>query len=701
MLVKRLLLIVPIAVILILLQSFFWVPTYDNQVKGNPDRLVQFIEGSIGDASILNPVLSADTASSTINTHVFDGLIDYDEELRHRGRLATHWRIYEEVFFFVNEQASFPDGTPVVAEDIVRRIEAAKAQDTAAAWLANIDKLEVLPAQTFTQQVRDPRAKQDVKDATLTVTVQLPQRIKITLHAVDQDFFTHVTTVLGSDYFTHLVAERYLQVPDPALAAPLAAQLIQTTEHNPIIVFFLRRGVRFHDGHEFDAHDVKFTYEAIMNPANLSPRVSDFEPVKQMRALDSHRLEIVYKRLYSPAFGTWSMGILPEHLLNREALADEARVKGVDPDTFTLRDSGFNRQPIGVGPFKFKEWKSDELIRLVRNDDYWEGPPAYKEYVYRILPDPIGQELSFYAGTVDIYNAQAHQVARLQANPQYQHFSGLSFGYTYIGYNMRREPFNDPRVRRALGMAINVDEMITYLLYDQGERITGPFVKQTDYYNHHVQPLPYDPEGALRLLEEAGWRRVNGRLEKDGKPFAFTLITNNGNEMRKAIMIIAQNAWKKLGITVQTDTVEWAVFLKKYVNVGNFDAVILGWSMGIDPDLYQIWHSSQSGPYQLNFVGYLNPVADALIIKIRQEYNRAKQVEYTHQLHQIIAEDQPYTFLYVSKWTALLDKKIVIKEQAPDGTVHYQPITPTKTGNFRFHFTKWIKLPQPPEFMVQ
>lgn len=135
----------------------------------------------------------------------------------------------------------------------------------------------------------------------------------------------------------------------------------------------------------------------------------------------------------------------------------------IDPDTFSMRDSDFNRQPIGVGPFMFKEWKSDELIRLVRHNDYWEGPPAYKEYVYRILPDPVGQELSFYAGTVDIYNAQAHQVARLQDNPQYQHFSGLSLGYTYIGYNLRREPFKDPRVRRALGMAINVDEMIDRL----------------------------------------------------------------------------------------------------------------------------------------------------------------------------------------------------------------------------------------------
>jgi ABC-type transport system substrate-binding protein len=703
MMMKRLLLVVPFVVIIVLVQSFFWVPTYDDQVKGHPDRLVQFIEGSIGDASILNPILSADSASSTINGQVFEGLIDYDQDLRYRGRLATHWHIYEEAFFLVNDQASFPDGTPIGAEDIVARIEQARVQQAAQPmkWLTNIDRIEVLPAQTLTQQVRHPQTEKDAAAAPLTVTLNLPERIKITLHEVDQDLFTHLTTILGSDYFTTIAPERYLQVPDAALSTALAAQLIQITEHNPIIVFFLRRGVRFHDGQAFDADDVKFTYEAIMNPANLSPRVSDFEPVKQVRVLDSHTLEIVYKRLYSPAFGTWSMGMLPQHLLNREALANEARTRGLDPNTFTMRDSTFNRQPIGVGPFKFQEWKSDELIRLVRNDDYWEGPPAYKEYVYRILPDLLGQEMSFYAGTVDLYSAQAHQVARLQNDPRYQHFSGLALGYTYIGYNLRRDLFKDPRVRRALGMAINVNEMLTYLFYGQAEPITGPFVKQTDYYNHDVQPLPYDPEGAQRLLAEAGWHKVNDRLEKDGQPFEFTLLTNHGNDERKAIMIIAQNAWKKLGINVQADTVEWAVFLKKHINVGNFDAVILGWSMGIDPDLYQIWHSSQSGPFQLNFVGYQSPEADDLIVKIRREYDHAQQVAYTHHLHRLIYADQPYTFLYVKKWTALLDKKIVIRDVAADGTEHYAPIRSTQTGNFRFYFNKWIKLPHVPVLTTQ
>ncbi|HDI78725.1 MAG TPA: peptide ABC transporter substrate-binding protein, partial [Desulfobacteraceae bacterium] len=364
-----------------------------------------------------------------------------------------------------------------------------------------------------------------------------------------------------------------------------------------------------------------------------------------------------------------------------------------------LRDSSFNRHPIGCGPFRFVEWKSDQYIVLERFEHYWEGPPNYHRYIYRIIPDPLTQEMEFYAGTIDSYPVQPHQVERLKKDPRFQSFSGLSFGYTYIGYNMRREPFNDKRVRKALGMAIDVDKIIRYVLYGQAERITGPFVKQTDYYNKKIAPLPYDPEGALRLLQEAGWHRdKDGWLRKDGKKLQFTLITNSGNEIRKAILAIAQDAWKKLGIDVRTDVLEWSVFIKERVNKLDFDALILGWSMGIDPDLYQIFHSSQCGPYQLNFVGFKNQEADELILRIRREYDHQKQVELCHRLHEIIAEEQPYTFLYVTKWTAVLDKRIVIKDIDRNGKVVYKKITPTKSGDYTFYFNKWIKLPESPVF---
>ena len=162
------------------------------------------------------------------------------------------------------------------------------------------------------------------------------------------------------------------------------------------------------------------------------------------------------------------------------------------------------------------------------------------------------------------------------------------------------------------------------------------------------------------------------------------------------MLAIAQDGWKQIGIDVSTDLLEWSVFIQERVNKTDFDALILGWSMGIEPDLFQIWHSSQTNPHQLNFVGFKNKEADDLIIKIRQEYDHGTQVKYSHRLHKLIAEEQPYTFLYVSKWTAILDKRVVIKKIDNDGNVRYERIKPTKTGNYSFHFNKWVKVPEVP-----
>ena len=703
---KRVLIFAPLILALFLVQSYFWVPTYEQQARGNPERFYEYINGSIGDAAILNPILSADSASSEIESKVFEGLIDRDENLHFRGRLASSWQISEEAYFYVNGSATIPGGIGPDARNIVRLLQAASKDnnlidDKLKKSLANIKKISLIGPQdlSITRQIRNSDDNQ--KKTEVKIDAAAPARIKLHLTNVDQELFDNLTRLLGQDYFKSFNPGAFLtttpELPADQLRA-LAAELMPAVEHNPVIEFYLRPDVAFQDGHIFDAHDVKFTYEAILNPKNLSPRIADYEPVKSVEVIDPLTVRIVYKRLYSPAIGTWEMGILPEHLLNEAALKKEAAALGKDPATFSMRQSLFNRQPIGCGPFKFNEWKSDQYIILDRYDGYWEGPANYQKYVFRVIPDLLTQEMEFYAGTLDSYSVQPHQVKRFKADPRFQSFSGTSFGYTYIGYNLRREPFNDVRVRRALSMAIDANKIIRYVLYNQGERITGPFVKQTDFYNHAVEPIPYDPQGALKLLAAAGWmRNPEGWLEKDGRRFQFTLITNSGNDIRKAILAIAQDAWKQIGIDVRTDLLEWSVFIQERVNKLDFDALVLGWSMGIDPDLYQIWHSSQTGPQQLNFVGYKNSEADTLIVKIRQEYDHRTQSAYCHRLHEIIAREQPYTFLYVGKWTAILDKRIVIKEVNDAGQSIYKKITPTKTGNFQFYFNRWIKLAAMPE----
>jgi len=695
--IRRFLIAAPTLVIVVLIISYFWAPSYEEQTRGNPDRLIQFITASIGDASLLNPVLSSDATSSQINGLVFEGLLDRDEELRFRGRVAKSWQIYEHAYLYINKNASTQRWGSVDSQTLAAHLKALLVPDDGD-W-RHVTDVELLPEETTERAVS---YKEGEAEHSVTLRINAPKRIRITLKHVDQMLFERLEPILGKAYFSSFEPADYVSsesgIP-PGDLAIMARNLLPQTAHNPIIDFHLRPGVKFHDGHDLTATDVAFTYHAIINPKNFSPRLPDFEPVQSVKVIDPLTIRIIYKRLYSPALGTWSMGILPTHLLDDSALKAEADATGKDPAQFTMRQSRFNRYPVGSGPFVFREWKSDQFIRLDRFDSYWEGPPNYHQYVMRVIPNMLTQEMEFYAGTIDDYAVLPHQVARLSKDDRFQNFTGTSFGYTYIGYNLRRPPFDDVRVRRALGMAIDRQKIIDYVLYGQGEPITGPFAKQTDYYNHEISPLPYDPQGALTLLSEAGWEPgPDGYLQKNGRRMAFTLITNNGNPLRKAILAVAQNAWQKIGIQVETDLLEWSVFIQKRVHDLDFDALVLGWSMGIDPDLYQIWHSSQSGPFQLNFVGFRNQEADDLIIKIRQEYDHPTQVAYCHRLHKIIADAQPYTFLYVGRWTALLDKRIVRKIASVDGGERYMPITPTKTGSYTFHFNQWIKLPKQPVF---
>ena len=712
MFIKRLLIFLPLILILILGQSFFWVPTYDTQSKGNPHRLVKYIHGSIGDAQILNPALNADQSSADIVELVFDGLIGQDDQLQLRPRLATGWIQYEEAYLLLDTDFKREGFKPTKPEDWITWLGEGLGDNLS--WMDNIKSMEIISQNSTQGSVKSPEFDSDGKQITengkpklneIKYSINKHFKLKFTLRNIDQEFFDPIKSLIGPKYFEEFPLDKLINANDSSQKELLKSQLINilpVVEHNPIIVFDLRPGVRFHDGHEFDSGDVLFTYQAIMDTSNASPRRSDYEPVKSAEILGPLKIKFVYKRLFSPAINAWFMGILPEHLLNKEALNKEANAKGLDDEktaSFTVRDSKFNRNPIGTGPFVFKEWLGDELIRLSRNSDYWEGAPEYEEYIMRIIPDPLTQEMEFYAGAVDSYNVLPHQVARLKKDEKYQSFSSVGYNYSYIGYNIRNPLFAQKEVRQALGMAIDVDKIIKYVLYDEGERVTGPYPKITNWYDPTVKAVPYDPEGALKIFNDLGWsKNSDGYLEKDGKVFEFNLITNNGNSLRKSILTIVQNNWKKIGIKVNAQVFEWAVFLKDFVNVGKFDALILGWSMGIDFDLYQIWHSSQAGPQQLNFVGYKNPEADKLIVKLRREYDPEKQRQMAREIHRQIAQAQPYTFLFVKKTTQLLDKKIVLVDRKPNGEEKFSKIYPTKDGNTRYYFNKWRKLESVPQF---
>ena len=369
---KGLLLAAPTLVSLFLLQSYFWVPTFEDQARGDPGRLTRYISSSIGDAVYLNPTISADSASSEINALVFDGLIDRDLDLSFRGRLAESWQIFEEAYLFADGTLRLSDGPPRPPETLLARLRAAQAAGAPA--LRAVEAMAVLPAETNTVQIAPPAARAAAgpaprpPTAPIAVGIRHPPRIKFTLRAVDQDFFANLDRLLGG-YVRQLDPLRYVTAPDPASARAAAEAHVRPTEENPVIVFRLRRGVRFHDGRELTARGRALHLRDHRGPAEpLAPGAGLRADQGAWRPRIPTRVRVTYKELFQPGFESWGMGILPEHLLNREALAAEARAAGKDPQTFSVRDSAFNRRPIGSGPFRFAAWESDVSIRLVRND---------------------------------------------------------------------------------------------------------------------------------------------------------------------------------------------------------------------------------------------------------------------------------------------------------------------------------------------
>jgi peptide/nickel transport system substrate-binding protein len=414
------------------------------------------------------------------------------------------------------------------------------------------------------------------------------------------------------------------------------AEKWEISEDNLRIRFFLRKDVKWQDGTPFTAKDVEFTWKLYVDPKTPTAYATDFLKVKELRILDDYTLEVVYEKPYAPALGSWGQSIHPRHLL-----------EGQD-----VTQSPLKRNPVGTGPYKFKEWTTGEKIILDSYHDYFEGRPYIDRVLTRVIPDLATMFLELKAKRLDQMGLTPLQFTR-QVNTEwfkenFNKYKYLQFGYTYLGYNMQDEKFKDKKVRQALTTAINRESIVQGVLLGLGQVAYSPYKPDTMWFNPNVKKFPYNPELAKQMLAEAGWKDDgDGVLKKDGKPFEFTIITNQGNDLRKNAATIIQSDLKKIGIKVNIRVIEWAAFLKNFINKRNFEACLLGWGIGQDPNQIDIWNSQKTGETQLNFVHYQNKEVDELLEKGASVYDPEERKKYYDKFQEIIAEDQPYTFLYV------------------------------------------------------
>ncbi len=434
------------------------------------------------------------------------------------------------------------------------------------------------------------------------------------------------------------------------------AERWDVTNSGKTITFYLRKGVKWHDGVEFTADDCLFTYQRLIDPKVATPYSSSYMDMKKAEIVGKYVFRVTYKEPFSPALESWGMGIIPKHLL-----------AGKDINT-----DAFNRNPVGTGPYKFKEWVAGQKIVLVANDDYYEGRPNIDQYIFRIIPDSSTMFQELLSGGVDMMGLNPLQFLRKsetrRIKENYVKFRYPANRFTYLGYNLRNSFFSDVLVRQALSYAINRGSIIDGVLLGIGRPCTGPYSDVSWAYNPKARSYDYDPERARRMLALAGWKDINndGILEKHGRPFRFTIMTNQGNSERIRTAEIIQQNLKAVGIVVNIRVMEWQAFLEQ-IDKRTFDAMILGWSMSRDPDLYDIWHSSKTRKGEYNFIGYKNAEVDRLLVEGRRTFNVEKRKKIYYRIHAILAKEQPYAFLYVPDATPIVHKRFKGIEVAPLG----------------------------------
>ena len=469
---------------------------------------------------------------------------------------------------------------------------------------------------------------------------------------------------LATDQTSHEIADLLYVAPlkyDKNLKiVPWAAERYEVLENGKILRFKLKEGIKWDDGVELTSADVEFTYKLMINPKTPTAYAEDFLLVKEFKVLDRYSFEVHYDKPMARSLVTWMNGILPKHALENQ----------------NLLKTKLAREPLSAGPFKLTEWSAGRRIVLSARENYFEGRPHLDEIIYRVIPDLSTMFLELKAGHVDMMELSPvqylYQTKEKKWDREYHKFKFLSFSYLYMGYNLQDPKFSDVRVRQAFAYAVNKDEVVKGALMGLGMPVIGPYKPGTWVYDDEITDYGYDPETAKQLLADAGWKDTDddGVLDKGGKPFEFTLMTNQGNTQRIKIATIIQSNLQKIGVKVTIRTVEWAAFLKEFIDKKRFEAVILGWNILQDPDIYDVWHSSKTAPGMLNFIGYANEEVDALLERGRGTVNQDDRKRIYYRLQEILHRDQPYCFLAVPYALPIVQARFQGIKLAPQGITY-------------------------------
>jgi peptide/nickel transport system substrate-binding protein len=437
--------------------------------------------------------------------------------------------------------------------------------------------------------------------------------------------------------------------PDYLNFAPRLARGWEFSPDSLTITFHLRDDVQWTDGVPVTAEDVRFTWQlhadtlVAWRSRSLKLHISDVE------VEDPYTVAFHFDRRYPYQLMDANDGvILPRHLL-QDAARDQ------------LQQHPFGRAPVGNGPFELARWVPGQYIELVKNPDYYEeGKPQVDRVIFKFVPDMVTLMTQIKKGEIDLLESiPSDQVSDLKKHyPRLQIYSYPSRDYWYISWNLRRDLFADVRVRRALTMAIDRQEIIRTIWGGRASLCKSPIHSSLWAFDDAIEPIPFRADRARRELEELGWHDTDGDgvLDRDGRPFEFEMITNNSSQQRVDVATMAAAYLGKIGVKVDIRTVEFRAVVDKLFSF-DYDSCVLGWGTATKPDITSHWHSSSIPPDGYNISSYRNPEVDDLIDRAKVELNRERARELWFRVQRLIYEDQPFTFLAIPDEVTALDRR--------------------------------------------
>ncbi|MEJ2679590.1 MAG: ABC transporter substrate-binding protein, partial [Gemmatimonadota bacterium] len=418
------------------------------------------------------------------------------------------------------------------------------------------------------------------------------------------------------------------------------------------VVFHLRHDVRWQDGQPTTAYDVAFTYERAKDPATGFPNSEYFEYWRGVQVLDSFTVRFRFKPHAEPLAGLPFTPIVPKHLLDT-----------IPPDR--MRQAAFNLAPVGNGPFRYVSHRANDRWIFEANPDFPKalgGRPYLDRFVWRVVPENVSQVAEIEAGDVDLALTPPMEAVRKASAAKGIHLVEYSSRrYAFVGWNGRRPPLNDPRVRRALTMAINRQAMVDALRDGFGQVAVGPVMPWHWAFDPNLPPLPFDPDSARALLAAAGYRDRDGDgvVENTaGKPFEIQLKVVANNSVNRDVAELIRGNLAAVGVRVIPQPVEGTTLIADVTSPDRrFDAFVFAWQGDFRLNLRNQFHSAEiGGPDQ--FASYRNAEVDSLLDAANLITDRKKALPLWYRLQRILRNEQPWTFLYYSPQVLLVRDRL-------------------------------------------